>query len=125
MAKKAEKQDHAPAEAETKKPNPKVKLMFVGPCITDDEKLGGKFIPITDEQLRERRLPEALPQERVYGGKIPKQVGRPGTIYEFDCDPENETTIYGNTGSWVGFLENDPRVVQWQTNHDAFFAAQA
>ena len=124
MVKKAARQQTRDSVAEEKKPNPKVKLVFVGPCTTTDKKLGGMFVPITDEQLQDRRLPEALPPERIYGGKVPKQVGRPGTIYEFDCDPEKETTIFGNTGRYVGFLENDPRVVQWQANHDAFFAAE-
>jgi hypothetical protein len=105
-------------------PNPKVMLVYIGPCTTSDEKLGGLFLPITTEQVREKRLPETLPQERVYGGKIPKLVGRPGTIYEFECKPDNDNTIFGNTRRWVGLLENDPRVVQWQANHDAFFAAQ-
>lgn len=106
------------------KPNPKVKLVYIGPCTTSDEKLGGIFLPITDEELRERRLPENLPQERIYGGKVPKLVGRPGTIYEFEHSPEKESTIFGNTGRFVGFLENDPQVVHWQANHDAFFAAE-
>ncbi len=105
-------------------PNPKVMLVYVGPCTTTDKKLGGMFLPITDEQVREKRLPDQLPQEWVYGGKIPKLVGRPGTIYEFECRTDNDSTIFGNTRRWVGFLDNDPRVVQWQAKHDAFFAAQ-
>ena len=104
--------------------NPKVKLVYIGPCTTTDKKLGGTFLPITDEQLREKRLPDELPQERIYGGKIPKLVGRPGTIYQFECKAENESSIFGDTRRWVGFLDADPRVVQWQANHDAFFAAQ-
>ena len=103
---------------------PKVKLVYTGPCRTTDDKLGGIFLPITDEQLREKRLPDELSQERIYGGKIPKLVGRPGSIYEFDCKTENENTIFGDTRCWVAFLDNDSRVVQWQANHDAFFAAE-
>ena len=124
MGKKPTKQPTPEPAAEDKKPNPKVKLVYVGPCTTSDQKLGGVFVPITDEQLREKRLPEGLPQEQVYGGKIPKLVGRPGTIYEFERNQENETSIFGDTRRWVGFLDNDPRVVEWQANHDAFFAAQ-
>lgn len=111
-------------EPEPRTPNPKVKLVYVGPCSTSDGKLGGMFLPITDEQLREKRLPDTLPQERIYGGKIPKLVGRPGTIYQFEHKPENETTIFGDTRRYIGFLDNDPRVVEWQANHDAFFAAE-
>lgn len=111
-------------EVEDKQPNPKVKLVYIGPCTTTEKKLGGMFLPITDEHLRERRLPDQLPRERIYGGKIPKLVGRPGTVYEFECSPENESTIYGDTRRYVGFLDGDPRVVEWQANHDAFFAAQ-
>ncbi len=94
------------------------------PCTTTDKKLGGVFLPITEEQLQEKRLPDQLPQERIYGGKIPRLVGRPGTIYEFECSPDNESTIFGNARRWVGFLDSDPRVVGWQARHDAFFAAQ-
>ena len=46
------------------------------------------------------------------------------TIYQFECKPDNETSIFGNARHWVGFLDNDPRVVQWQATHDAFFAGQ-
>jgi hypothetical protein len=113
-----------PAPMVEEKPNPKVKLVYIGPCTTSDKKLGGMFLPITDDQLREKRLPDTLPQERIYGGKVPRLVGRPGTIHEFECKPENETSIFGDTGRWVGFLDNDPRVVEWQANHDAFFAAE-
>ncbi len=105
-------------------PNPKVKLVYIGPCTTSNKKLGGVFLPITEDQLREKRFPEELPQERIYGGKIPRLVGRPGTIHEFECKSDNENSIFGNTRRWVGFLEDDPRVIQWQAKHDAFFAAQ-
>jgi hypothetical protein len=110
--------------AEEKKPNPKVKLVYIGPCTTSDGKLGGMFLPITDEQLRDKRLPDTLSQERIYGGKVPKLVGRPGTIYEFECKPEIESSIFADTRRYVGFLDNDPRVVEWQASHDAFFAAE-
>ena len=60
----------------------------------------------------------------IYGGTIPKLVGRPGSIYEFECKADNNSTIFGNTRRWVGFLDDDPRVVEWQAKHDAFFAAQ-
>ena len=33
-------------------PNPKVTPVYIGPCTTTDKVLGGKFLPITDEQLR-------------------------------------------------------------------------
>jgi hypothetical protein len=124
MAKQSPQQPPQDASAEPKAPNPKVKLVYIGPCTTSDNKLGSVFLPVTDEQFREKRLPEELPPERVYGGKVPKLVGRPGSIYEFECKAENQGTIFGDTRRWVGFLDNDPRVVQWQANHDAFFAAQ-
>ncbi len=77
------------SQTEPKQPNPKIKLVYVGPCMTSEKKLGGSFLPITEKQLRERRLPETLPPERIYGGRVSKLVGRPGTIYEFECSPEN------------------------------------
>lgn len=127
MAKKTAKQqipEPAPEQpAEEKQPNPKVKLVYIGPCTTSEGKFGAIFLPITEEQLREKRLPDTLPQERIYGGKVPKFVGRPATIYEFECNPENETSIYGDTRRYVGVLDNDPRAIEWQANHDAFFAA--
>jgi hypothetical protein len=124
MAKQNSQQPPTEAKPEQDAPNPKVMLVYIGPCMTSDEKLGGMFLPISPEQLREKRLPDELPQERIYGGKIPKLVGRPGTIYEFESKADNENTIFGNTRRWVGFLDNDPRAIQWQANHDAFFAAQ-
>ena len=111
-------------QTEQEKPNPKVKLVYIGPCTTTDKKLGGMFLPITDEQLQEKRLPERFLLSGFYGGKIPRLSGRPGTIYEFEHQPDNESTIFGNTRRWVGFLDNDPRVIGWQASHDAFFAAQ-
>lgn len=126
MAKKTanQKTPGSAPEAAEEKPNPKVKLVYIGPCTTSDGKLGGIFLPISDEQLREKRLPEQLPQERIYGGKVPRLVGRPGTIYEFECSPEKDSTIFGNTGRYMGVLDNDPRVIGWQANHDAFFAGE-
>ena len=112
-------------EAESKaEKKPTVMLVYIRPCTTADKKLGGVFLPITSDQLREKRLPDELPQECIYGDKIPKLVGRPGSIYEFECKADDDSTIYGNTRQWVGFLDEDPRVVEWQAKHDAFFAAQ-
>ncbi len=124
MAKSSVQQPPSESNPVQEAPNPTVILVYIGPCTTSDGKLGGMFLPITTEQVREKRFPETLPQERIYGGKIPKLVGRPGTIYEFECKPDNGNTIFGDTRRWVGFLDNDCRVVQWQANHDAFFAAQ-
>ena len=107
-----------------KVPNPTVMLVYIRPCTTTDKKLGGVFLPVTNDQLREKRLSDELPQERIYGGTIPKLVGRPGSIYEFECKADNDSTIFGNTRRWVGFLDDDPRVLEWQAKHDAFFAAQ-
>lgn len=107
-----------------KVPNPTVMLVYIRPCTTTDKKLGGVFLPVTNDQLREKRLSDELPQERIYGGTIPKLVGRPGSIYEFECKADNDSTIFGNTRRWVGFLDDDLRVLEWQAKHDAFFAAQ-
>ncbi len=105
-------------------PNPKVKLVYIGPCTTADKKLGGVFLPITNDQLREKRLSDELPQERIYGGTIPKLAGRPGSFYEFECKVGNDSTIFGNTWRWGGFPDDDPRVLEWQAKHDTYFAAQ-
>ncbi len=29
-------------------PNPKVKVVYIGPCTTTDKKLGGMFLPIAE-----------------------------------------------------------------------------
>lgn len=113
-----------PEPATEEKPNPKIKLVYIRPCLTSDKKIAGIFLPVFGEQLRDKRLPEELPQERIYGGKTPKLVGRPGIIYEFEHKPDNETTIFGDPRRYIGFLDDDPRVVEWQANHDAFFAAE-
>ena len=73
----------APQE-QTKPENPKIKLVYVGVCMTTDDKRGGKFLPITDEQMKEGSLPETLPEEKVFAWKVASLCGRPGTIYEFE-----------------------------------------
>ena len=107
------------------KQNQKIKLVYIGPCTTVDKKVGCVFVPLTSEQYDALRLPEDLPKEYIYGGDLPKLVGRPGAIYEFEYQENSESSaIFPHTRNWLGFLENDPRVVQWQAKHDAFFAGK-
>lgn len=114
-----------PAKEPVKKqPGPTIKLVYVGPCTTSDGKQGCVFYPVTDEELREQRLPDTLPEDRLYGGKVYVAIGRPGTVYEYEHKPENDSSIFNDTRRYVGFLHKDPRVIEWQANHDAFHAAQ-
>ena len=114
----------ADTEKKPEKPHPKIYLVYVGPCETADGKLGAKFIKLTDAQFKQKRLPEVTPDERVYSGTVPKGVGRPGTIYQFEVKDDDENTIYGTTRSFAGFLENDPRVMDWQAICDTFHHAK-
>jgi hypothetical protein len=97
-----------------------IKLVFVGACVLQDGKKGGIFHIITDEELEKGRLPDTLPREYYYAWSIAKNFGRPGTVYQFQHNPEAEgLSIYANTRCYVGRLKNDPRLVEWQANHDA------
>jgi len=105
----------------TEQPNPKIKLVYIGACTMSDEKRGGKFLPITDEQVKEGALPATLPDQCIFSWKVAGQCGRPGTIYEFECPPDKVgQSIFPDTRRYCGRLTNDDRVLQWQAEHDAF-----
>ncbi len=105
----------------TENPNPKIKLVYIGACTMGDEKRGGKFLPITDEQVKEGALPTTLPDQSIFSWKVASQCGRPGTIYEFECPPDKVgQSIFPDTRRYCGRLENDDRVLKWQAEHDAF-----
>lgn len=104
------------------KTNPKIKMVYVGPSTTSDKKVGAVFYPLTDEQFRDKRLPDDLPAERLYTSV--KGIGRPGTIYEYEYPEDKPTSIFPGTRRYAGFLENDPRVMQWQAEQDAFHVAK-
>jgi hypothetical protein len=112
-------------ETAPKPENPKIKLVYVGVCMTTDGKRGGRFLPITDEQVAEGALPNQLPEEMVFSWKLASQCGRPGTIYDFKCPPDKVgQSIFTDTRRYAGRLKNDDRVLQWQVEHDAFLMQQ-
>lgn len=121
MAKKPRRSKESPQE---KKPNPRLLLVYKEPTVLSDKKVGCIFLPLTAEEFEAKRLPDELPRERLYGGTVPKGIGRPGSIYEFEYPEGEEGTIYPTTRRWLGFLSNDPRVVEWQAKHDAFHIDQ-
>lgn len=105
--------------------NPKIKLVYLRVCRTTDGKRGGRFVPVTDEQVRDGALPKALPEEKVFGWKVASLCGRPGTIYEFECPPDKVgQSIFPDTRRYCGRLDNDDRVLRWQAEHDAFLMQQ-
>jgi len=108
-------------QEQIKPENPKIKLVYVGVCMTTDDKRGGKFLPITDEQMKEGTLPATLPEEKVFAWKVASLCGRPGTIYEFESPPDKVgQSIFPDTRRYCGRLENDDRVLKWQAEHDTF-----
>jgi hypothetical protein len=114
-----------PPQEQIKPENPKIKLVYVGVCMTTDDKRGGKFLPITDEQMKEGLLPATLPEEKVFAWKVASQCGRPGTIYQFESPPDKVgQSIFPDTRRYCGRLENDDRVLKWQAEHDAFLMWQ-
>src|SRR5271165_3006489 len=93
---------------QSKPENPKIKLVYVGVCMTTDDKRGGKFLPITDEQLKEGALPATLPEEKVFAWKVASMCGRPGTIYEFESPSDKVgQSIFPDPRRYCGRLEND------------------
>ena len=118
MAKKNQPNAEQPPE------NPRIKLVYVGVCRTTDGKRGGRFLPITDEQVKVGVLPKTLPEEKVFSWKVASLCGRPGTIYEFECPPEKVgQSIFPDTRRYCGRLDDD-RVLKWQADHDAFLTKQ-
>jgi hypothetical protein len=114
------------AESNAPKPdNPKIKLVYIGVCLTTEDKRAGRFMPITEEQVAEGAMPDQLPEEKVFSWKLASQCGRPGTIYEFECPPDKVgQSVFPDTRRYGGRLENDDRVLQWQAEHDAFLMRQ-
>lgn len=111
--------------------NPKKLLVYVGPCMLQVEvkgktksQLGATFYLITEDEFKAGRLEDRQPVEQNYGGKTPKAIGRPGTVYEFEHPKGDTTRIYSNTRSYKGFLENEPRCSEWQARADAFAIEQ-
>ena len=103
---------------------PRIMLVYIRPCTLSDGKVGAEFAVIDDQQFADKCLPDPLPALRVYGGDLPKKVGRPGSIYSFEYGvDETHLSLYPGTSSWAGFLENDDRVQEWQMEHDTFYAA--
>lgn len=92
----------------------KVTLVFAGVREGEKRKLWQCFYKVCDDNSVEK-------ESRAYT-KL-KGLGRPGGMYEMDCDAEKESTIYPGTMRYVGFLDDDALVTQWQAQHDAAQAA--
>lgn len=125
MTKKTKEKSDSPLEDKEETPNPRIRLVYVGPTITSEKKVGAMFYPVTDEQWQAKKLPDVLVDTdyRVYGGV--KDVGRPGVVFEFEYPADKPSSIYPGTRRYLGFLDNDPRAVEWQANRDAFLVDEA
>lgn len=110
-------------KSEEKKPEPRptIKLVFAGAVLLTDKKKGGRFYSVTDEQLKAQQLPKELPPELIFSWKFAKDFGRPGTVYEVDYQPKEDDnmSVFIGTGRYKGRLSEDPRLLQWQAEHDA------
>jgi hypothetical protein len=115
-----------PNMTEENKPNPRKLLVLIGPYLGDKDKIGASFALATNEQLQAGRLGEDIGEAQHYGSKaMMDRVGtfnRPGTVYSVEYDANNPGTIYPSTMNYAGFLENDPRKVEWQAQASLFRA---
>lgn len=97
-----------------------INLAFLGACVLQDGKKGGIFVIAPDADLERGRLSEQNPKEYYYAWKIASHFGRPGTVYKVQYNPKGDgLSIYANTTRYVGRLKDDPRLIEWQANHDA------
>ncbi len=99
---------------EKAKPRGKIRLVFAGVRQGANKKLSQIFYKLNNNGEREKDL-------RAYS-KV-KGLGRPGAIYDVECDAEDDGTIYTNTLSYAQQWDNTEQVVEWQARHDATIAA--
>ena len=94
----------------------KVTLVYAGARVGHNNKLFQCFYKVNDDGTHEE-------DHRSYS-KI-KGLGRPGGVYEFDCDADEEGTIYPGSKRYVRhWAENEDspeedEALKWQTKNDA------
>jgi NADH:ubiquinone oxidoreductase subunit len=104
------------ADKKEKEERGKVTLVYAGTRVGHNNKLFQCFYKVNDDGTHEE-------EHRSYS-KI-KSLGRPGGVYEFDCDKNEESTIYPGSKRYVRHWaeeEDSPEeneVLQWQVQHDA------
>lgn len=92
-----------------------VKIQFVYAGVRRFSKggFGGLFFELIDGGV-----PES-PEECIFNWKVVKGLGESGSIYEYDAVRSDDTlSIIPRSVKWCGRF-NDPRVVQWQAEHEA------
>lgn len=87
-----------------------VALVFAGVRETSNKKLAQCFYKVLTDGSHEKK-------QRSYT-KI-KAVGRPGGMYQFDCDAEDDSTVYPASMSYTGYWDDEDTVCEWQARHDA------
>lgn len=108
------------SEKKDKEERGKVTLIYAGSRMNSNKKLFQCFYKVNDDGTHEEDY-------RSYS-KI-KGVGRPGGVYEFDCEKDNDSTIFPGSKRYVRHWaeeEDSPEedeVLQWQTQHDAAHVA--
>lgn len=108
------------ADKKDEKKRSKVTLVNAGTRVDSNNKLWLCFYKVNDDGTREEK-------HRSYS-KV-KGLGRPGGVYEFDCDADDDSTIYPGSVHYVRFWaekQDSPKedeVLQWQMKHDAAHVA--
>lgn len=100
--------------AENKKPRSKIRLVFIGVRQSVKNKLRQTFCKLEDDGTLAK-------ESRAYANL--KGLGRPGAIYDVECDAEDDGSIYPGTLTYVGQWKDAEKVVTWQAQHDAAVAA--
>lgn len=100
---------------------PKKLLMFVQRCYVSGGKEGYLYYEITDDEMHlgefDERNFDGESRERVYS--VNKQTrkhmsGSPGMIFRVEYDPDRPSTIFSNTGYYVGQWPDQKQRAEWQ-----------
>ena len=112
-----------PKESEQGKPRPRRLLVYVG-VREGDKKLHHAYLAIGNDWEEQDFPLDPLPQLaddlHLYG----KRFGfvRPGTVIRIESDPEDKTTVYGDSAEAVGHID-DKTAAAWRAASDAIKTA--
>lgn len=95
-------------------PRLKIQLVYAGLRQSTKDKLMQTFYKI---------LPDGTLEDSYRAYSKIKGLGRPGAIYDVECDASDESTIYTSSLSYFDQWDDDAQVVKWQAEHDAARAA--
>jgi hypothetical protein len=100
--------------ADNNEPRGTVRLVYAGVRLGNKNRLKQTFHKVEGTGAFEA-------EPRVYSSI--KGLGRPGAIYDVECDANKDSTIYSGTLRYIGVWDDEAQVVEWQARHDATQAA--